>query len=106
MLIELERATAEIGYWIAPAARRQGVAARAVELVSAWAFATLPLERIELMPYAGNDASAAVAAPRRLRLRAHPAGLQPRPAPRRAAVRPLAYVGSRSRAADHPHRAA
>jgi RimJ/RimL family protein N-acetyltransferase len=59
--IEWERATAEIGYWVAPAARRQGVAARAVELLTAWTFATLPIARMELMPYVGNDASAAVA---------------------------------------------
>ncbi len=32
-----------------------------MELLTAWAFARLPLERIELMPYVGNDASAAVA---------------------------------------------
>lgn len=61
VLIERERATAEIGYWVAPAARRRGVAARAVELLTAWTFATLPIERIELMPYVGNEASAAVA---------------------------------------------
>ncbi len=61
MLIEPARATAEIGYWVAPHARRRGVAVRAVELLTAWTFAQLPIERIELMPYVGNAASAAVA---------------------------------------------
>lgn len=61
VLIERERATAEIGYWVAPRARRRGVAARAVELLTAWTFASLPIARMELMPYVGNAASAAVA---------------------------------------------
>ena len=54
----------EIGYWVAAAARGQGVAPRAVEAVSAWALGLRrnpPLERLELLHSVGNRASCRVA---------------------------------------------
>ena len=51
----------EVGYWIARDARRRGVATRAVELLSTWAFSELGLERIELLAEPGNTASQRVA---------------------------------------------
>ena len=59
--IELDHERAELGYWTAPHARGRGVAVRAVRLLSAWAFATLPVSRLQLMPFAANDASQRVA---------------------------------------------
>lgn len=52
-----------IGYWVAPGARRQGVATRAARLVCAWALADdgLRLERLELDTAATNTGSNAVA---------------------------------------------
>lgn len=52
---------AEIGYWVAPQARRRGVALRAVRLLSTWALRELPLARIDLIPHVDNRASQAVA---------------------------------------------
>jgi RimJ/RimL family protein N-acetyltransferase len=52
---------AEIGYWTVPAARGQGVAAMAVDAACRWAFATLPIDRIELCHAVENAASGRVA---------------------------------------------
>ncbi len=52
---------AEVGYWIAPWARGQRVAQRAVRLVSGWALAAGGLERLELLIEPANLASCAVA---------------------------------------------
>jgi RimJ/RimL family protein N-acetyltransferase len=52
---------AEIGYWTAPAARGKGVSSRAVDAVCRWAFATLPIDRIELCHAVENAASGRVA---------------------------------------------
>lgn len=51
----------EIGYWVAPWARRRGVATHAVRLVSAWAMRTYGLVRLALLTLDGNVASQAVA---------------------------------------------
>jgi RimJ/RimL family protein N-acetyltransferase len=59
--IDWDREQAEIGYWTATGARRRGVAARAVGVLPGWAFAELGLSRLQLMPYAANEASARVA---------------------------------------------
>jgi RimJ/RimL family protein N-acetyltransferase len=52
---------AEIGYWTTPVARGQGVAAVAVDAACRWAFATLPVDRIELCHAVENIASGRVA---------------------------------------------
>jgi len=59
--IDWDHEQAEVGYWTAAEARGRGVATRAVRLLSAWAFRELPLTRLQLMPFIGNDASERVA---------------------------------------------
>jgi RimJ/RimL family protein N-acetyltransferase len=54
-------ATAEVGYWVAPAARGHGVAPQAVRAICRWAFATRQLDLIEWRAEIGNDASRRVA---------------------------------------------
>ena len=54
-------AEGEIGYFVAPAARGQGIAGRAVALLTRWGFEDLGLERIELRIDMENVASARVA---------------------------------------------
>ncbi len=58
---EWEHARAEVGYWLAPEARGQGHATRAVRLVCEWGFRTLGLERVTLHAATGNTASQRVA---------------------------------------------
>jgi len=55
------RQAGEIGYWMAPEARRRGFAAAAVRLVTYWGFRVVGLDRLEIMAYPGNVASAALA---------------------------------------------
>lgn len=50
-----------IGYWLAPAARGRGLATRAVDTVTRWAFAEADARRIELAHATGNSASCRVA---------------------------------------------
>jgi RimJ/RimL family protein N-acetyltransferase len=52
---------AEVGYWIAPDARRQGVAAAAVEAIVAWGSRDLGLVEVRLLAARGNAASQGVA---------------------------------------------
>lgn len=52
---------AEIGYWVAPWARRRSVAARAAALVADWAFSSVGFVRLELYIEVDNVASRAVA---------------------------------------------
>lgn len=52
---------AEVGYWTAPGARRQGVTTQAVGVVCRWAFAQLGLERVLWQAEVGNVGSRAVA---------------------------------------------
>ncbi|MCM2410471.1 GNAT family N-acetyltransferase [Streptomyces sp. RKAG290] len=52
---------AECAYWVLPAARGTGVAARAVDAVSRWAFETIGFERLELAHSVANEASCRVA---------------------------------------------
>jgi RimJ/RimL family protein N-acetyltransferase len=55
------RLGANLGYWVAPGDRGQGLAARAVALVSTWAFARLRLARLEIWVEPANVASQRVA---------------------------------------------
>lgn len=50
-----------MGYWVAPEARRRGVAVRAVRLVASWGFERLHIQRLALWTLPGNVASQAVA---------------------------------------------
>jgi RimJ/RimL family protein N-acetyltransferase len=59
--LNVEEQEAEAGYIVASQARGRGVATRALRLLSAWAFAELPLERIELLIDVANPASEVVA---------------------------------------------
>jgi RimJ/RimL family protein N-acetyltransferase len=58
-LLELEARPhyAEMGYWIAPWARGQGVAGRAVALLRDWATAELGLTLVEILIHRDNAAS-------------------------------------------------
>jgi len=51
----------QIGYWVAPEARRQGVATRSVRLLSRWALGLLGLARVEVRVDVENTASQQVA---------------------------------------------
>jgi RimJ/RimL family protein N-acetyltransferase len=51
----------EVGYWLARAARGHGHATRAVQLICAWGFRTLGLERVGLVAATENLASQRVA---------------------------------------------
>lgn len=53
---------AEVGYWTAPEARRQGITTAALRRLARWAFEDRGLARLELQTAAGNAGSAAVAA--------------------------------------------
>jgi RimJ/RimL family protein N-acetyltransferase len=58
----LFEADAGISYWIRPEARGKGIAAQAVEALTAWAFDSLGLNRLRLMHSVANHASCRVAA--------------------------------------------
>jgi RimJ/RimL family protein N-acetyltransferase len=51
----------EVGYWTAAAARGRGVASRALDALSTWAFTTRGLTRLELLHQVDNVASCRVA---------------------------------------------
>ncbi len=53
--------SAEVGYWVAPAARRSGVATAAVRTLCRWAFGALDLHRLRLHHAVANAASCGVA---------------------------------------------
>ncbi len=61
-LTGLDRARAEVGYWVAAEARGRGVAPRAVELLLEWARRELGVTRVELRAHPANAASLRVAA--------------------------------------------
>ncbi|HEV7863499.1 MAG TPA: GNAT family N-acetyltransferase, partial [Acidimicrobiia bacterium] len=57
----LDGGTAEIGYWVTPAARGRGVASAAARLLSDFGLGPLRLRRVELNAAVGNTASCRVA---------------------------------------------
>src|SRR5262249_33937647 len=59
--LDLDTQEAEAGYMVASPARGRGVATRSLRLLTAWAFAEFPLERIELFIDTANAASEVVA---------------------------------------------
>ena len=59
--VEWEHHRAETGYWVAPWARHQGIAARALRLVADWALGPLGFGRVHLYTELDNAASQAVA---------------------------------------------
>ena len=59
--LDLDTQEAEAGYIVSSRARGRGVATRALRLLTGWAFAELPLERIELQIDVDNPASEIVA---------------------------------------------
>lgn len=58
----VQRPPAQVGYWVAPWARHQGLASRALQLVTTWALQELRLEVVELVTKIGNEPSERVAA--------------------------------------------
>lgn len=57
-----DRDTAEVGYWTAAEARGRGIAPRALEALTGWAFTALPgVTRLELLHQIDNTASCRVA---------------------------------------------
>jgi len=56
-LRDVDRGRVVVGYWVTPAARGQGVAARALEVACAWALSDLGAARIEVHIEPGNAAS-------------------------------------------------
>lgn len=59
--IDHNRKVAEVGYWVAPWARGQKVAQRAVRLMCDWAFTDVGLQRLEFYVEPANVASCVVA---------------------------------------------
>lgn len=57
-LFDVDDGAAEVGYWIAPNARGQGIAVEAIEAVCTFGFSDLGLQRIAWEAIAGNTASA------------------------------------------------
>ena len=54
-------AIGELGYMVGPQARGRGVATRAVELITAWAFDELSIQRVEILVDPRNEPSLRVA---------------------------------------------
>jgi RimJ/RimL family protein N-acetyltransferase len=63
-VVDLDRPSrsCEIGYWVAPDARRRGVASGATALLSAWVGEVFDVDRVELCTAVDNRGSQAVAA--------------------------------------------
>jgi RimJ/RimL family protein N-acetyltransferase len=59
--VDPQQGRAAVGYWLAPAARRRGVATHAVRLIARWAFAEAGVARLELTCGPDNRASQRVA---------------------------------------------
>lgn len=59
--MNLPQAVAEVGYWVAPWARRRGVATRAAAAVTEWALSGVGFARVELLAAVENTGSRRVA---------------------------------------------
>jgi RimJ/RimL family protein N-acetyltransferase len=57
LMTDVNRRSAEIGYWLGAEYWRRGIATEALRLVTAWAFDAHGLLRIFAQPFAGNAAS-------------------------------------------------
>lgn len=60
--LHLDREAGEVGYWVVPGDRGQGIAPAAVALLARWAFEDLQLARLELIIHVDNALSQTVAA--------------------------------------------
>jgi RimJ/RimL family protein N-acetyltransferase len=60
--LHLDREAGEVGYWVVPGDRGQGIAPAAVALLARWAFEKLQLARLELVIHVDNQLSQTVAA--------------------------------------------
>ncbi|MFI5756153.1 GNAT family N-acetyltransferase [Streptomyces sp. NPDC051569] len=60
-LIDFRMRSADVGYWVLPEARGRGVARRALELCTRWAFDEVGLHRIQLGHALGHEISCRVA---------------------------------------------
>lgn len=59
--VSLFEASADLSYWVLPGSRGRGIAGRAVDLLTAWAFGTLGLNRLAAQHSTANLASCRVA---------------------------------------------
>jgi len=57
---DVERVSAELGYWLGEPFWGRGIATSAVKGITEWAFASFPLTRLYAVPFATNPASARV----------------------------------------------
>lgn len=57
---DVERVSAEIGYWVAEPYWGRGIATAALTAATRWAFASFPLSRLYAVPFARNAASCRV----------------------------------------------
>ncbi len=57
---DVERVSAELGYWLAEPFWGRGITTAAVRAMVTYAFATFPVTRVFALPYASNAASARV----------------------------------------------
>ncbi|WP_063779640.1 GNAT family N-acetyltransferase [Streptomyces sp. AcH 505] len=60
-MLDLRQRSGRVGYWVLPEARGHGVARRALEVCTRWAFEQAGLHRIELGHAIGHDASCRIA---------------------------------------------
>jgi len=60
LLFDVHRASANVGYWVGEPYWGRGIATAAVKALTAYAFATFPLERLQAEVFAWNAASARV----------------------------------------------
>ncbi|WP_205752368.1 GNAT family N-acetyltransferase [Cryptosporangium phraense] len=59
--MDLTEGLAEVGYWVAPWARRRGIATAGTLAVARWAFGSLGVSRLTWLAEVGNTGSRAVA---------------------------------------------